>query len=74
MIHHKTICTQTDDIIIPITSLSAKMLQKMAANICKAPFLFLHYIPGKQKKKKTKLGNSVAREFKFRKPKKRYSF
>ena len=52
MIHHKAICTQTDDTIIPITSLSAKMLQKMAANICKAPFLFLHYIPGKQKKKK----------------------
>ena len=52
MIYHKTICIQTDDIIILITSLAAKLLQKVAAKICKARLLFLHYIPGRQKRKK----------------------
>lgn len=79
MIYHEAICTQTDDVIILSTSSSAMLLQKVALRFAKLNFCSCITFLGSKReteinKKTKKTGNSAAREFKFKKSKKRNSF
>lgn len=73
MMYHEAICTQTDDVIILSTSSSAMLLQEVALRFAKLNFCScITFLGSKREIKKT--GNSAAREFKFKKSKKRDSF